>query len=176
MTNDGKSMVTMQWPRFGLLLGIAVAMACPALPANAAANLTIRVENVLQAGGILRLGLYDQARYPDDNAKPVAFADVTAVGGTTIVTLRAILPGVYAIQAFQDVNGNDKMDTSWIGIPLEPFGFSRDAKPFLSKPSFDAVKFTLAEGENSQTLHLQSFVKDSPAEKARDAIRARQRQ
>ena len=59
-------------------------------------------------------------------------------------------PGTYAIQTFQDVNSNDKMDTNWLGLPLEPFGFSHDAKPFLSKPSFDDVKFTVAAGENSQ--------------------------
>jgi len=59
--------------------------------------------------------------------------------------------------------------------PLEPFGFSQDAAPFLSKPSFDQVKITLVAGENSQTLHLQNSVKNSPSDRARDTIRARQR-
>jgi len=67
------------------------------------------------------------------------------------------------------------MDTSWIGLPLEPFGFSQDAKPFLSKPSFNDVKFTLADGENGQVIHLQNATTNSPSNKARDAIRARQR-
>jgi len=139
------------------------------------ANLTIRVENVLPAGGVLRLGVYDEAGYPDDNSKPVASADVAAVPGETIIILHAIPPGTYAIQTFQDVNANDKMDTSWLGLPLEPFGFSRDAVPFLSKPSFDEVSFTVTAGENSQVIHLQDLVKSSPADRARDTIRARQR-
>jgi uncharacterized protein (DUF2141 family) len=100
---------------------------------------------------------------------------VPAVAGETVITLHNIPPGVYAIQTFQDVNANDKMDTSWIGLPQEPFGFSLDAKPFLSKPSFDEVKFTLLPGDNSQTLHLQNSVRNSPANKARESIRARQR-
>ena len=154
----------------------AALVGIPAWPMTAAAaELTIRVDNVLPAGGIIRLGLYDAARYPDDNSKPVASADVTAVAGETVITLHAIPPGTYAIQTFQDVNANDKMDTSWLGLPLEPFGFSQDAKPFLSKPSFDEVKFTLAAGDNSQVIHLQNSVKDSPTNKARDSIRARQR-
>jgi len=140
-----------------------------------AADLTIRVENVLPAGGVLRLGLYDAALYPDDDSKPIASADVPAIGGETVITLHGIAPGTYAIQTFQDVNANNKMDTTWMGLPLEPFGFSQDAKPFLSKPSFDDVKFTLAPGQNSQVIHLQNTVKDSPVNKARDAIRARQR-
>jgi hypothetical protein len=37
------------------------------------------------------------------------------------------------------------------------------------------VKFNLAAGDNSLVIHLQNSVKNSPANKARDAIRARQR-
>lgn len=147
----------------------------PVWTAAWAADLTIRVENVLPAGGMLRLGLYDAALYPDDDSKPIASADVPAIGGETVVTLHGIAPGVYAIQTFQDVNANNKMDTTWMGLPLEPFGFSQDAKPFLSKPAFDDVKFTLTAGENTQVIHLQNSVQDLAANKARDAIRARQR-
>jgi uncharacterized protein (DUF2141 family) len=162
----------MKWSRLRVLFVIAGALWGGEA---AAADLTIRVENVLPAGGVLRLGLYDAALYPDDNSKPIASADVPAIGGETVVTLHGIPPGVYAIQTFQDVNANNKMDTTWVGLPLEPFGFSQDAKPFLSKPSFDEVKFVLAAGENTQVIHLQSMVSDSPANKARDALRARQR-
>ena len=51
---------------------------------------------------------------------------------------------------------NDRTDSNFLGIPREPYGFSRDAKPILSKPGFDDVKFTIAAGENSQTLRLQN--------------------
>jgi len=139
------------------------------------ASLTIHVGNVLPAGGILRLGLYDAALYPDDNSRPIASADVPATAPETVITLHGIAPGTYAIQTFQDVNANNKMDTSWLGLPLEPFGFSRDATPFLSKPSFDEVKFTLAAGDNSQDIHLQTMTRNSPTNKAREAVRARQR-
>jgi uncharacterized protein (DUF2141 family) len=162
----------MTWSRFWVLFAVAGALSgTEAL----AADLTIRVENVLPAGGVLRLGLYDAALYPDDNSKPIASADVPAIGGETVVTLHGVAPGIYAIEAFQDVNANNKMDTTWMGLPLEPFGFSQDAKPFLSKPSFDDVKFTLAAGANSQVIHLQNSITDSPANRARDAIRAHQR-
>jgi uncharacterized protein (DUF2141 family) len=121
------------------------------------ATLTIHVENVGR-GGMVRLGLYDRAGYPDDQSKPIAAADVTAVEGETVVTLRDIPPGTYAIETYQDVNNNDRMDTTWLGLPLEPYGFSRDAHPVLSKPPFSKVKFAVAAGEQDQTLHLQSGV------------------
>ena len=151
-----------------------IAVMLTAAPAFAA-DLTIHVGNVLPAGGVLRMGLYNEALYPDNESKPIATADVAAISPDTVVTLHNVPPGIYAIQAFQDLNSNNKMDTTWLGLPLEPFGFSQDAKPFLSKPSFDEVKFTLAPGENSQFLHLQDALKSTPTDKARDTIRARQR-
>jgi uncharacterized protein (DUF2141 family) len=128
------------------------------LPAAArgTANLTIHVEQVSPRGGILRLGIYDSIHYPDDKSEPIAAADVPAMTGAVTIILKNLTPGRYAIESFQDVNGNGRMDTSWIGLPEEPYGFSRDAKPFLSKPGFGAVAFTLVPGENTQTLHLQN--------------------
>jgi uncharacterized protein (DUF2141 family) len=78
--------------------------------------------------------------------------------GVTTITLNNVPPGTYAIQAFQDLNSNGEMDTSWLGLPQEPYGFSRDARPRLSKPGFERVKFDVVAGANEQTLHLQNSV------------------
>jgi uncharacterized protein (DUF2141 family) len=133
-----------------------------AVPARAqepaVATLVIHIQDVSPKGGTLRLGLYDEARYPDDDGTPVASADVPAQLGENVVTLINLPPGIYAIETFQDINSNHKMDTSWLGFPLEPFGFSRDAQPRLSKPSFSRVKFEVVPGLNVQTLHLQNSV------------------
>ncbi|HMH65834.1 MAG TPA: DUF2141 domain-containing protein [Rhizomicrobium sp.] len=146
------------WTLPGFAAGLlGMTLAAHAAP-GATADLTIRVETLSPAGGILRLGLYDRTRYPDDNSKPVASADVKASGSEMVITLHGIVPGSYAIETFQDLNSNHKMDTSWFGFPLEPFGFSRDAQPHLSKPSFARVKFEVVPGLNVQTLHLQNSV------------------
>ena len=148
----------------GVLLGwMVVALVQPARAEESVAQhppavtLTIHILNVAD-GGTVRLGLYDRASYPDDNSKPAASADVKAVVGETVIVLHDVSPGTYAIETYQDINDNDKMDTTWVGLPLEPYGFSRDAHPFLSKPPFSKVKFTLVAGEQSQALHLQSGV------------------
>jgi uncharacterized protein (DUF2141 family) len=119
------------------------------------ARLTIHVRGVEARGGILRLGLYDRARYRAEG-EPLAFADVPARAPETVIVLAGVAPGEYAIETYQDANANDKMEQNWLGLPLEPYGFSRDAKPFLSRPGFDAVKITLTAGENVQTVHLQN--------------------
>ena len=149
---------------FALAWMVAAVMAVGAMaiaPVRAqgtGATLVIHVQQMSPKGGILRLGLYDEAGYPKHDAKPIASADVPAQPGRTTVTLSNIPPGTYAIQAYQDTNSNDRMDTSWLGIPQEPFGFSRDARPRLSKPGFAAAKFDVGPGANTQTLNLQHSI------------------
>jgi uncharacterized protein (DUF2141 family) len=137
---------------------LAATLTASPLQAQPAASLLIHVQSVSPKGGTLRLGLYDQAHYPDDNSTPVASADVPAQIGETVITLDNIPPGIYAIETYQDVNSNHKMDTTWLGIPLEPFGFSRDAKPHFAKPDFSQAKFEVVAGTNVQTLHLQNSI------------------
>jgi uncharacterized protein (DUF2141 family) len=123
--------------------------------ASANATLVVRIGNVAPRG-IVRLGLFTQAEYPKDNGTWVASADVPAIGGETVVTLQNVPVGTYAIEVYQDLNSNGKIDSNFLGLPKEPYGFSRDARPWLSRPAFSRVKFDVAPGQNSQTLHLQN--------------------
>jgi uncharacterized protein (DUF2141 family) len=45
--------------------------------------------------------------------------------------------GKYGLIAFHDINGNEKLDTNVLGVPTEPYGFSNDARGFLSKPDYE---------------------------------------
>jgi uncharacterized protein (DUF2141 family) len=58
-----------------------------------------------------------------------------------------IAPGTYALAVVHDENMNGKIDTNWLGIPTEGYGFSNNAKVFLSPPSFTASSF-LYDGQN----------------------------
>ena len=66
-----------------------------------------------------------------------------------------IPPGIYSIAVIHDENRNGKLDTSWLGIPTESFGFSNDAKALLGAPSFSAASF-LYEGRDMElTISLR---------------------
>lgn len=119
------------------------------------ATLIVKVEKVSPRGGDLRVALYTRDSYPIDNADPVSDAVVAAKPGETLVTLTGIKPGTYAVKLFQDFNRNGAFDMNWLGLPLEKYGFSNDARPMFSEPSFDATKFELRPGTNTITIHLQ---------------------
>ena len=136
---------------------LAVALALAFVPAGAAslATLIVKVEKVSPRGGDVRVALYDATSYPDDNADPVQDAVVPAHPGETIATMTGIKPGVYAVKMFQDFNRNGKFDVNWLGLPIEKYGFSNDARPTFSEPSFDATKFELKPGTNTIVIHMQ---------------------
>ena len=65
-----------------------------------------------------------------------------------------IPPGTYAMAVVHDENMNGKLDTKWMGIPTEGYGFSNDAKALLGAPSFSAASF-LYDGQNIEmTMRL----------------------
>src|SRR5512146_3528682 len=64
-------------------------------------------------------------------------------------------PGRYAMAVIHDENMNGKLDTNWLGLPTEGYGFSNDAKAVLSAPSFADASFTY-DGRSidlTMTLH-----------------------
>jgi uncharacterized protein (DUF2141 family) len=125
-----------------------------AAPPQALGVLTIKVEKVSARGGDVRVALYTEANYAGDQPA-VVDAVVTARPGETIVVMPAVKPGIYAIKLFQDFNRNGEFDMNWIGLPLEKYGFSNDARPTFSEPPFDATKFDLHAGANTIVIHLQ---------------------
>ena len=50
---------------------LAVGLAAPARAQEPVSMVVIHIQDVSPKGGVLRLGLYDEARYPDDDATPV---------------------------------------------------------------------------------------------------------
>lgn len=123
--------------------------------AASGADLTITVAGIDKKGGTLRLALFDRAHWKDNDGEPVASADVPATMPETKITLKDIKPGEYGVKTYLDANNNDKFDQNLIGLPLERYGFSRDARPLLSEPGFDRTKFTLKDGANAIVIHLQ---------------------
>lgn len=58
--------------------------------------------------------------------------------------------GTYALAVVHDENMNGKLDTTFLGIPTEGYGFSNDATGAIGAPSFSAASFPY----NGQDLDL----------------------
>lgn len=56
--------------------------------------------------------------------------------------------GKYSIRYFHDENGNDKLDTNWLGLPKEGYGFSNNATSMFGTPSIKGRLFIVKSNKN----------------------------
>jgi uncharacterized protein (DUF2141 family) len=134
--------------RSGVAAGLlaATAYAC-------AADLTVTVNHVAGATGNVRVAVYNQAEsFPKTIFQGL---EVPAAAGTVQVVFKGLPAGDYAVSAFQDLNGNKKLDTNGLGIPIEPYGFSRGARGSNGPPVFADASFHLGEPARTESVNLK---------------------
>src|SRR5574344_1128341 len=102
---------------------IAAALACLAASAFAS-DFTVRIElkNVAVGAGKIMVSISDsEAGYKA--SKPLKWMALDASAETLTIT-DTLAGGDYVVSAYQDLNGNGKLDTNILGIPKEPVGIS----------------------------------------------------
>ncbi|GJE69020.1 DUF2141 domain-containing protein [Methylorubrum podarium] len=122
--------------RAAFLPGLAV-LAALAGPARAA-GLEVIVEGSEPGPGEVYVTLCQGGL--TEAACPIG-RSVPARGGAERLVFTGVPAGVWAVAAFQDENGNGRLDRTGLGLPLEPYGFSgavgRRARPDFASASFD---------------------------------------
>ena len=118
-------------------------------------HIIVRVMNLHSAKGLVTAVLYgdNPATFLKKGAR-LAKERMPAATGVTEVCLPAPGPGRYAVVAYHDENGNRKFDKSWIGLPIEGYGVSRDPTIFLGPPSFEASAFAVGAGATTIVIKI----------------------
>ena len=121
-----------------------------------AGKLVIEIENIKKPEGIIWVGIYNSNNYMIKEQAIVEGYDVTSTGyiRTEIPTLEY---GTYAIALFHDVNGNGELDRNKIGIPNEPFAFSKKPKNKFRLPRFEEIKFEFMENDQLIKTRLRKW-------------------
>lgn len=125
--------------------GVCLALAGAGLAQ--AADLTVVVKGVAKAEGQVMVALFnDAAGFP--RGKVLQGQMVAAKPGQVELVFKDLAPGAYAVSAYQDLNSNQRLDANLVGMPTEPYGFSRDARGKFGPPKFeDAVVRVGAEAQ-----------------------------
>ena len=125
---------------------------------NKSGTIKVVIEGVLDGQGQVRVALEKSAKDFDSGSfdTPKYLSRVEdAKGDSVSVTFPAVPYGTYAIKAFQDLNGDGKLKTGFMGAPEEPWGFSNDATGFMGPADFSDAKFELDAPELELTIHLK---------------------
>jgi uncharacterized protein (DUF2141 family) len=132
---------------------LAHGIAPAADPNPASGGVSVVVENAIDGRGDIRVAIFNsKASFPATALR--GQASPASAGGAT-VTFTNLAPGEYAVSAFQDVNGNGRLDRNSFGMPTEPYGFSRNPRVRTGPPDFDSVKITVGSTSVKTTVHLK---------------------
>lgn len=125
-----------------VLIGVFAAVATVFTYAQ---NMTVVIKNVKGDAGNIRVGLYNS----DDQfmKETIAFAEVKAINGQVVAVLKNVNAGTYAISVMHDANENKELDSNFMGIPKEGFGFSNDATGMFGPPDFKKASFVYTNQE-----------------------------
>lgn len=110
---------------------------------RSAGSLSIRFENIEKKGGTIRLALYGKEEDFMKEAKASLYNFGVPQAGVVNASIADLPSGTYAFAVFLDENNNKKLDKNLFGVPVEPYGFSKQPSSKWRLPSFDEVKFDL---------------------------------
>lgn len=110
---------------------------------NLVSTITLMIEGVDDPVGEIRIAIFDsENRYLENPS----LADVVPASQTKIEwQIENLAYGQYAIAVYHDKNKNGKLDINMLGIPLEDYGFSNNARGRFGPASWSQAKFTVNE-------------------------------
>ncbi|PCC69785.1 Uncharacterized conserved protein, DUF2141 family [Nannocystis exedens] len=131
--------------------------AVAAAPAETDAELSIRMSGFRSDDGQVLVAVFRGAEgFPGDPGKAWKTAVARVTRGQARVDL-AVPTGEYAFAVVHDENGNNAMDTNWVGIPKEGFAASNNAKGRFGPPKYRDAKFRVGADGAIQRVVIQYF-------------------
>ena len=135
-------------------LGVAALTALLTALSAEAGDLRVHLLGIETTQGQVQVALFaDEQTF--ESSQPTNRAKTPAHVNDVWVTFEDVAPGRYGISAFHDVNINEKLDTSFVGLPKEPYGFSQNARGKFGPPSFTAISFEVESEPQSVEINLR---------------------
>ncbi|MBE7212556.1 MAG: DUF2141 domain-containing protein [Gluconacetobacter diazotrophicus] len=133
---------------------LLAALLCAA-PSGAAlaATVTIAVHGVRDDRGHVRIGLCTRDEFLGEHCRYHAVLPSRA--GTVTAVLPDVSPGTYAATAYQDDGDLGHLRRSFLGIPQNGMGASRDPRPRFGPPRFDQAAMSVGTRDAVISLILR---------------------
>ena len=132
---------------------VAALLVAAVLPAHAA-DLTVTLRDVRVQTGLIKVAVVDSQAGWDGQAKPVQADGAPPSGDTATFVFKGLAPGAYAVLVTHDENGNGKLDSNMIGMPIEAYGFSNNPR-VMRKPTWDEARIDIGAQDTAIDIALR---------------------
>lgn len=126
-------------------------------PSGGGGQLTVSFEGIERAGGTVRLALYSSGSQFMVEDKAVLYNFNVDKKGTLEGFIENLPAGSYAFAAFLDENNNKKLDKNLVGVPTEPYGFSKEPPSKWRLPTWEEAKFEHRQSSKTHVVSLKRW-------------------
>lgn len=111
-------------------------------------NMTITIKGITELKGNLMLAIFDKSQGFGADEYACDKKVIKVLQSNQEIKLSNLIEGKkYAIALYHDVNCNEFLDKNILGMPLEKYGFSNDARGTFGPPSFETAAFFYNKGK-----------------------------
>lgn len=130
------------------IIGLSAGMASPG-------SLDAEIEGFRsEKGQVLACLTTRPTHFPNCQDDPEARRFIMPTRLATSLRFHDLPSGVYALALIHDENGNGKLDT-FMGIPREGFGFSKNPVIRFGPPSFKAASIGISSGTSDELVRMK---------------------
>jgi len=105
-------------------------------------TITVNISNISNSRGDILIGLYNSSSSFTKIDKVYKKGKIDLSKDNIVsYTFENISDGTYAISLFHDENSNNELDTNFLGMPKEGYGFSNNIRPTLRGATFEEAEF-----------------------------------
>lgn len=113
------------------------------------------IEGISDVEGEVRVAVFNSEASYGEKEDPL-HAVVLEVSSDTVIWNHTELPfGEYAIAVYHDKNENGKLDSNFLGIPKEAYGFSNNARSKFGPASWKDAHFEVSSNTYSTSIRLK---------------------
>jgi uncharacterized protein (DUF2141 family) len=136
---------------FSTLLLIAAGFLSTAFSQSVNGSLRIQVGGIRNNKGVILCSVFKDGKgYPDQPKLAFAKASLTIKEGMAMVEFPSLPTGQYAVALLHDENGDNKMNTSMMGLPKEGYGFSNNVMGLFGPPTFAKASVSIEKTEKKE--------------------------
>jgi uncharacterized protein (DUF2141 family) len=157
MARASRVLVPVRFAAAWLAMLVGASLPAAAIAQSSCPGIHVKILNIRNSTGTVACALFDS---------PAGFPNEFLVSATNVMVIKVrknqarcdfedIPPGTYAMAVIHDENMNGKLDTNWLGVPTEGYGFSNNATGVLGPPSYSAASFRY----DGQTVQLTMSLK-----------------
>jgi uncharacterized protein (DUF2141 family) len=104
-------------------------------------DLTILIVDLSDNEGTVRVALFNSEESYEKGTNPVVGEVLDIKNKISKLTIENLSFGEYAVKCYHDKNNNGELDTNFLGIPQEDYGFSNNADGLFGPPPYNRAKF-----------------------------------